>query len=82
MLMKKWLPIIFGSIGSFFILKSLFKLDQEKKQLIIVPLSKEDTRSIISVKEETIKNPTPNALKVVPVEPYLESGKVNINSKR
>ena len=81
--MKKWLPIILGSIGSFFILKSLFKIDQDKKHVIVVPLTKtEIVKKAIPVKEKVIENPTTNASEVVQSGPYLESGKVNTNSKR
>lgn len=80
--MRKWIPIILGTIGSFFILKSLFKVDQNNKQVVIAPILTEEVRRAIPVKEKVNQNPAPNALKVVPVGPYLESGKVNINSKR
>ena len=81
--MKKWIPILLGSIGSFFILKSLFKIDQDNKHLIVVPLSKtEIVKKAIPVKEKITENPTTNASEVVQRGSYLESGKVNINSKR
>ena len=80
--MKKWIPIILGSMGCFFILKSIFKVDQEKKQIVITPILTEEVRRAIPVKEKVNQNSTTNALKMVPTGTYLESGKVNLNSKR
>lgn len=81
--MKKWIPIILGSIGSFFILKSLFKVDQEKQKVIIVPVVKEErVERTIPVTEKATETPSPKLLNNAPAGTYLESGKVNLNSKR
>lgn len=79
--MKKWIPIILGTIGSFFILKSLFKVDQEQQKVVIVPITEERVEKAIPV-EKVAETPAPNASDVDPAGPYLESGKVNLNSKR
>lgn len=76
--MKKWISILLFSVGSFFILKSLFKLDKKEQKVIITPIIKEE---VIPVKENISKTPAPK-LYNVPIGPYLESGKVRLNSKR
>ena len=45
-------------------------------------LPTQEVRKALPVQQEIIQNPTPNALNPVPVGPYLESGKVKLNSKR
>lgn len=80
--MKKWIPILLGSIGSFFILKSLFKLDQKQQKVIIVPIVEERVEKAIPVIEKATENPAPKALNTAPKENYLMSGKVSLNSKR
>lgn len=80
--MKKWIPIILGSIGSFFILKSLFKVDQEHQKVVILPIIEERVERAIPVKEKATKNPAPNASDALPAQNYIQSGKVNLNSKR
>lgn len=79
--MKKWISILLGSIGSFFILKSLFKLDKETQKVIILPVVEERIEKAIPV-EKVAETPAPNASDTNPAGPYLESGKVNLNSKR
>jgi hypothetical protein len=80
--MKKWIPILLGSIGSFFILKSILKFDKSENKVVISPIKTEEVRRAIPVIEKVVENPTTNASKVVPAGPYLESGKVSLNSKR
>jgi len=79
--MKKWIPIILGTIGSFFILKSIFKLDQEKQKVIITPIIEERVEKAIPVKKDT-ETPAPKLYNNKPSQNYLISGKVNMNSKR
>lgn len=80
--MKKWIPIILGTIGSFFILKSLFKVDQEQQKVVIVPIAEERVERAIPVTEKATETPSPKLLNNAPAGTYLESGKVNLNSKR
>lgn len=79
--MKKWIPIILGTIGSFFILKSIFKLDKEQQKVIVLPVIEERVEKAIII-EKVTKTPAPSSLDVDLDGSYLESGKVNINSKR
>ena len=79
--MKKWIPIILGTIGSFFILKSIFKLDKEQQKVIVLPVIEERVEKAIII-EKVTKTPAPSPSDVDLDGPYLESGKVNINSKR
>ena len=80
--MKKWIPILLGSIGCFFILKGILKFDKNENKVVISPIRTEEVRKAIPVEQKVIANPMTNALKVAPVGPYLQSGKVNLNSKR
>lgn len=80
--MKKWIPIILGSIGSFFILKGIFKLDKEQQKVIILPVIEERVEKAIPVIQKAIEIPAPKAYNSEPTQNYLNSGKVNINSKR
>jgi len=79
--MKKWISILLFSVGSFLILKSLFKIDQEAQKVVILPVSEERVEKAIPVKEKASENPAPK-LYNAPSGTYLESGKVNLNSKR
>lgn len=79
--MKKWVLIMLGTIGSFLILKSLFKLDKETQKVIILPVIEERVEKAIPV-EKVTETPAPNASDADPAGPYLQSGKVNLNSKR
>ena len=80
--MKKWIPIILGSIGSFFILKSIFKLNKEQQKVIILAVTEDKAEKPIPVKEKVVETPAPKGLNSAPSGTYLESGKVRLNSKR
>ena len=80
--MKKWIPILLGTLGSFFILKSLFKVDQEQQKVVIVPIVEERVEKAIPVIEKVTQTPSPKPLNLEPTQNYLNSGKVNLNSKR
>lgn len=80
--MKRWIPIILGSIGSFFILKSLFKVDQQNQKVIILPIIEERVERAIPVIIKVNEIPSPNASDALPAKNYIQSGKVNYNSKR
>lgn len=80
--MKKWIPIILGTIGSFFILKSLFKIDQEQQKVVIVSIAEERVEKAIPATEKATETPALKPLNPVPTQNYLNSGKVNLNSKR
>jgi len=79
--MKKWLPILLGSIGSFFILKSLFKLDKEQQKVIVLPVIEERVEKAIPILKPN-ETPAPNPYNNEPSQNYLNSGKVRLNSKR
>jgi len=81
--MKKYIPIFIVAIGLFGLFKSLIKLDQSNKKVALNTLvTTEKIERAIPVKEKTNQNPTTNALNAAPIGPYLESGKVKLNSKR
>ena len=80
--MRKWIPILLGSIGCFFILKSIFKFDKSKNTVVVAPVKSEEVRIAIPVIEKAVENLAPNASDALSAQNYLQSGKSNINSKR
>lgn len=81
--MKKYISVFIVAIILFGIFKSFIKLDNSSKKVVInSPVIHEKVMKAIPVIEKTSTYPTTNALKKAPIGPYLESGKVNLNSKR
>jgi hypothetical protein len=80
--MRKWIPIFLGSIGCFFILKTLFKFDKSNNTVVVAPANNEEVRRAIPVIIKAVENPAPNASDALPARNYLQSSQNNINSKR